>query len=546
MEIRLKKQRNRLFLRIILLLLAVWLVISAVFCVVRLSIEKANVQSSELSAFSYFTKILSVGDGSGDAFSAAFDEATDLVNNLNDPEQKFDSQIMIIDRDNNKTVADTAGSLVVLYRFKWTEDVTANFITLLNYDRIRDSLTDDEYREIEEKLNTVRDDGNYYELVCTKFHYSLVLIPLELKLVLVNGKDPRRMIDDNVATFDLSENLVEDTDVYESGQIGRNTIPDSFILNRAYNRDYISSIPKERLKKTVDMIPTGTAEYIFYASDFVSFRSEEVSDDEILWTVRCAKKVNLLDNSIKDLLVGVAVIFGFFLTIALILCVMIWRTVKMQIIQEQKRADLTTALAHDIKTPLFVISGYAYSLKEDIDADERDSYLGKIIEQTEEINEMVHKMLSLSKLDSCTMTLNRTDFDLAELVGEITDKYPALPEGRSIRLTHSGDSVINADKELIQTAVQNLTDNAVKYSLPDSEIHVDLNGKTLCISNQSEPLTKADLKQIWQPYFRKDKSRHQHGNGLGLSIVKSILDLHQADYDVRQKDDVFSVTITFS
>ena len=99
--------------------------------------------------------------------------------------------------------------------------------------------------------------------------------------------------------------------------------------------------------------------------------------------------------------------------------------------------------------------------------------------------------------------------------------------------------------ELIKTVVQNLTDNAVKYSKPKSEIKLDVTDKTLRVSNPSENLSKAELKAIWQPYVRKDKSRSKKGNGLGLSIVKSILDLHGAKYDAQMKDGEFVCTVTF-
>ena len=243
-----------------------------------------------------------------------------------------------------------------------------------------------------------------------------------------------------------------------------------------------------------------------------------------------AKEVDILDSCKTDLAFGVCAIFGFFLTIGAILCVMIWKTVKAQMIQEQKRLDLTNALAHDIKTPLFVISGYAYSLKEDIDENERELYLDKIIEQTDEVNSLVHRMLNFSKLDSYAMTLSKTEFDLGAMAESIAENYTALPDNKRLVCTRSGDNRIAADKELIRTALQNLIDNAVKYSLPDSEIQIDVTEKTITVSNESEPMTKSELRQIWQPYYRKDKSRHQKGNGLGLSIVKSILDLHKASY----------------
>ena len=346
--------------------------------------------------------------------------------------------------------------------------------------------------------------------------------------------------------------MMEGETVFECDDMRRNTVPKDFLLDGMYNRDCVGLLTEEQKEKAVATVATGPLEYIFYATDY-SYLSEKnagnpdtASVNDTYCMLQYAKRIRLWDNCKGKLVIGVSAIFGFFFIIGLILCLMIWKMVKSQILQEQKRTDLTNALAHDIKTPLFVISGYAYSLKEDIDAEERDSYLDRIIEQTDEINGMVHKMLNLSKLDSYRMTLNLKELDLCETVENTLRKYTSLPDGRTISLTHSGSNIIRADSEWIQTVLQNLIDNAVKYSLKNSGIQIDVTDKTLRISNPSEPLTKAELKQIWEPFVRKDKSRHKNGNGLGLSIVKSVLDLHGAKHEAKQKDGIFSIVITFA
>ncbi len=371
---------------------------------------------------------------------------------------------------------------------------------------------------------------------------GVIIKPVELKIVLVDGSDTRFVIDGNVATYKLNCIPGDESDVYSSSEISRNTIPKGFLLNKEYNRDIIGQLTKQERKANVDMIHSGGLNYIFYAQDYLSFNGAEYADGSEKIVFKYAKEVNLFDNCKRDLALGAAVIFVFFLTIALILCVMIWRTVKAQIIQEQKRLDLTNALAHDIKTPLFVISGYAYTLKEDIDADERGEYIDKIIEQTDEVNGLVHRMLSYSKLDSYQMKLNKTELDLLELTKSILKNYTALPYGKKLKFVHSGRNIVEADKELLKTALQNLIDNAVKYALPDTVVKVGLNGTTFTVSNEAEPLSKSDIKEIWQPYVRKDKSRTTKGNGLGLSIVKSILDLHKAGYGFEYKDGRLNFT----
>ena len=154
-------------------------------------------------------------------------------------------------------------------------------------------------------------------------------------------------------------------------------------------------------------------------------------------------------------------------------------------------------------------------------------------------------MLSYSKLDSYQMKLNKTELDLLELTESILKNYTALPNGKKLEFAHSGKNIIEADRELLKTALQNLIDNAVKYALPDTVVKVGLNGTTFTVSNEAEPLSKSDIKEIWQPYVRKDKSRTTKGNGLGLSIVKSILDLHKADHGFEYKDGRLVFTAKF-
>ena len=373
-----------------------------------------------------------------------------------------------------------------------------------------------------------------------------LFIPLELKIVLVNGTDTRFTLDDNVAVFGLEENKIKDNEMFYSSDIKRNkrnTIPTEFITEKKYNPDMISSLPKEGKDQATAIVPEGGLDVIFYASDFLNYDNSSYISPDDDWVIQYAKRTNLFDSCKKDLAIGVCMIFLFILIIAVILCVMIWHNVKAQNIQEQKRLDLTNKLAHDIKTPVFVISGYAYSLKEDIDRNERDFYIDNIIEEADEINDLVQKMLNFSKLDSYTMKLNKTEFDLFEAVQKTAEKYTALPENKTIALTQSGDNMICADRELMETVIQNLIDNAVKYSLPETEITIEVNGNTLSVSNQTEPLTKSELKQLWQPYYRKDKSRSKKGNGLGLSIVKSILDLHEAKYIVEMTGNILTITV---
>ena len=448
-------------------------------------------------------------------------------------------QIRVIDSSTGTEIADTSGKENVIFSLQTENGSYPDCYGYIDYSTIREKLTDAQYQRIIELLNKVSEDGRSYELVCTGFCIiQSEFIPTELSVVLTESADSRFDRCEIVEVFGLGG-----TEVYRNSAYRMNIIPKAFFLSEGYGGDLIGLLSDDERRENVKAISLGGGEYLFYSSEYYYLdavlyndaTNQTISSPDI-YLLQYARRVNLFDKCLGAMMCGIASLFGFIFVIGVLICVMIWNTVRMQMIEEQKRIDLTNALAHDIKTPLFVISGYAYSLKENIDSDDRDSYLDKIILQTEQINSQVHKMLNLSKLSSYSMTLNRSEFDLSELVKEILDEYINLPDGRSFAFFHTGESTVSADRELLCSALQNLIENAVKYSPGGSKIIIEVTGKRIIISNPSQPVSKAELKKIWQPYYRVDKSRHKKGNGLGLSIVKSILDLHSAKYDMTMKD----------
>ncbi len=554
MEKKLIKERNTLLIRIMLILFAVWLFVSVTYCAVRLYNEESSVKDREISNLTNAHKQLSIGTQGPDEMEYFIMNNSALINFKDSFSDGFDSQMIVRDRDSDKIIADTSDKITVLFGFETQDGLTGMRYGVISHKRFTELLSDEQYKLIKKWLETKNDNGRYYEAVCTKAHvYNDEYIPLEIQIVLTDGGEIWLSHDKMVETIKIRDTM-PDMDIFTSIDVQRNIIPKEFILSNEYNEDIISGLTDEQMEQNVIMIPTGLFKYTFYSSDYMFLNVLTFSDDESkryvandnFFMIQYAKRIDLLENCMKDLIIGTAVLFAFFFIIGVILYFMIWKMVKAQMIQERKRADLTNALAHDIKTPLFVISGYAYSLKEDIDSSEREIYIDKIIEQTDEINGLVHNMLSLSKLDSYAMKLNKTEFDLNDMTDTIVNDRGKLPDGKTIVYSHSGDNTINADKELIKSALQNLIDNALKYSPNDSEIIISLKDKTISIANPGEQMSRSELKKLWQPYVRGDKSRSKSGNGLGLSIVKSILDLHGAEYDLTMKNNIFEITLSFS
>ncbi len=548
MEQRLRKERNKLFARIILIMLAVWLTVSSVYCAAFLNVERERQKNQQLSDLTELTQLLNLTNGNFESIDEVFLKNFDLLYDEKKGEKNSNAQILITAQKTNKVIVDTSKSIIgVHFYLKWRVDSTMEAYGLIDYDTIRKALSDKQYNRIKKYLASTRKDGNYYELVCTKCRFeNMNIIPLELKIKLIDGKDNRFVINDNVEVYDLSSNAAEGEPVYESSGVERNTIVTEFLVNKIYNEDLIASMTDKQKKESSVIVPKGPFEDIFYVTNYLGFNGELYANaDDDVWTIQYAKKINLIETCRNDLVIGVSLIFGFFLTIAVVFCVMIWNRIKHQIVEEYKRIEFTNALAHDIKTPLFVISGYASSLREDIDIDERDKYLDKILEQTEDINALVHRMLDFSKLDSYNIKPNYTEFSLLMLVQDVVKNYINLPDGKTLNVTVSVDSNINADKELVKQALENLIENAVNYSVKESVIEINVDGKSLTISNACDNLTKSDIKNLTQPYFRKDKSRNQKGNGLGLSIVKSIFELNKAKFSIKLKNNIISFRVNF-
>lgn len=544
MEQRLKKQRNRLCVRVSLILLCVYLAASCAFGAALLYSEKTSVHTRELSRLSSSLSKLSE-TSKYDAANLVYLTLMDMIS-TEDGRRDWDTQIIVSDIRSDFVLIDSAGRDIVKFGIQWGIENNSLLYGYIDYGELRGLMTEEQYKRICAELSEKRTDGRSCELICTRFHAddnSFELVPLELQVALCDSENAWFSSDEIIDTITLRD-ASPDADVYVCNTMQRNIIPKEPLTGEIdpNNSDYIGLLSDEQRGERIGVFPAGMFTYISYASDSVVIRRYGVDENDlpatadVTYKIEYAKRIDLIKICASRLAAGCAVILLFFVTTDVIICLMIGKMVGAQIVQEKRRTELTNALAHDIKTPLFVISGCAYSLKENIDSGGRDEYLGRIIDQTDEINSLVHKMLELSKLDSSAMTLVRTDFDLYELVSEITGKLPALSKGKTLTVTHSGENMINGDRELLKTAVQNLIDNAVKYSLKGSGITVDVTGNTLTISNECEPLSKAELKQIWQPYFRKDKSRHKEGNGLGLSIVRSIFDLHGVRCDMQMKD----------
>lgn len=209
---------------------------------------------------------------------------------------------------------------------------------------------------------------------------------------------------------------------------------------------------------------------------------------------------------------------------------------------EQLRRDLIANVSHELRTPLSLIRGYAETVR-DISGDNRDKrdrHLGIIIEESERLGRIVDDILDLSRMQSGTIVLEMAPFDLGETLRGVIKRYDLLSEetGIGIVCEDAPGLRVKADGARIEQVLFNLINNAFNYSNPGDVITVSAKQKgntvKIEVSDTGKGIPPEDLDNIWDRYYKGDKSedRKTVGTGLGLAIVKNILEAHKARFGV--------------
>lgn len=193
---------------------------------------------------------------------------------------------------------------------------------------------------------------------------------------------------------------------------------------------------------------------------------------------------------------------------------------------EQVRRETTAALAHELKTPLSVLSATAELLEDNLAPEKQAHYLDVIQTQAQRMDGSVRKMLELSRLETGVQALRREEFPLAALAQERL--AAALPADGRLHTEFASDSeyMVNADRVLLARALDALLENAVQHTPEGGCITVRIANGMLSVANTGDAIPNHALPRLWEAYYQADPSRSTKGDGLGLSIAKTVFDLH--------------------
>ena len=221
-----------------------------------------------------------------------------------------------------------------------------------------------------------------------------------------------------------------------------------------------------------------------------------------------------------------AISFTLAMLCAVILSFALLRVWRRQERVEQVRRETTAALAHELKTPLSVLSAAAELLEDNLAPEKQAHYLDVIQTQAQRMDGSVRKMLELSRLETGVQALRREEFPLAALAQERL--AAALPADGSLHTEFASDNeyMVNADRALLARALDALLENAVQHTPEGGCITVRIANGMLSVANTGDAIPNHALPRLWEAYYQADPSRSTKGDGLGLSIAKTVFDLH--------------------
>lgn len=215
------------------------------------------------------------------------------------------------------------------------------------------------------------------------------------------------------------------------------------------------------------------------------------------------------------------------------------------------RRELIANVSHDLRNPLAIINGYVETLQikgENISKEDREKYLKIIGASTDKLSQLVTDLFDLSKLESGQMTLKMEKLKIQELLFDSSLKYELLAQAKDIRIKTQicqNLPLVKADLYLMDRVIQNLLDNAVKYTPENGEILIDAceteGGVSIKIRNSGSGIPQKDLDSIFDRYYMIDKEREGiEGSGLGLAIVKRILEVHGSEIEINSDSVSFT------
>lgn len=203
-------------------------------------------------------------------------------------------------------------------------------------------------------------------------------------------------------------------------------------------------------------------------------------------------------------------------------------------------------VAHDLRTPMARLRATAESALAESDPAVLRDALADCLEESDRVMAMLSTLMDISEAETGTMALRYEAVDLGDLIRQSVDLYEDLAEQRDIRIESACDADLRVplDRSRMRQVIANLLDNAVKYTPPGGLIRIEARrdgaGALLSVTDNGIGIPAGELPRIWDRLYRGDKSRSERGLGLGLSLVRAIVEAHRGTVSVQSAPDAGS------
>lgn len=218
---------------------------------------------------------------------------------------------------------------------------------------------------------------------------------------------------------------------------------------------------------------------------------------------------------------------------------------KIQI--DEMRKEFLSNVSHELKTPIALIQGYAEGLKEGVndDPESRDFYCDVIMDEAGKMNRMVKNLMTLNQLEFGNDKVEFERFNLTELIGGVLQSMDILSQQKDVKLIFREENSVYVwgDEFKIEQVVRNYVSNAYNHVNEEKIIEVKILREDglakVTVFNTGKPIPEEDVPRIWDKFFKVDKAhtREYGGNGIGLSIVKAIMESMHQQYGVKNYDN---------
>jgi two-component system, OmpR family, heavy metal sensor histidine kinase CusS len=203
-------------------------------------------------------------------------------------------------------------------------------------------------------------------------------------------------------------------------------------------------------------------------------------------------------------------------------------------------SQFSADLAHELRTPIANIMGEAQvALTRDRTAAEYRNIIESAIAECERLSRIVDNLLFVARVDAAREPIQRRRFDARTAAEKIATFYQAIADDHHVRISCSGDGQICADPDLFERALGNLLDNALRFTAPNGSIEIALSERDgvfeVCVTDTGCGIAPEHVPRVFDRFYRAEPSRGSDGAGLGLALVKSILDLHGGSATVHSE-----------